>query len=304
MIDLSVVFKVPEWLAAGLESGELERVGGVIRDKVTKKVVAWLKEGDTISTEPPSEVLNGQLSQLMMQGQVLMGLQMANLAVSTIGFAMIYRKLQGIERKLEGIQSGVEQLQDGQKWQDRKAFISHLAPVMSATGALSSLRSYKSADFAQNKLMHAERQFDTAEYYFKRVTLELMSERKHYARNIEFAMNYRSWIIAAQGKVQSLYQLGESVAAVDAAVRLQSEHADFGKELASLLAAPLHRFAPGNYEGGDALTLFSQQAVQTHQILKGNALQLVFMNDNDVQVQQELISTEIDQSGLLIYIPR
>lgn len=304
MVDLSVVFKVPEWLAAGLGSGELERVGGIIRDSVTKKVVAWLREGDTISTEPPSEVLNGQLSQLMMQGQVVMGLQIANLAVSAVGFAIIYRKLQGIERKLEGIESGIEKIQETQKWHDRKAFISHLAPVMSATNALSSLHLYKSSDRVLDKLVNAERQFGTAEHYFKQVTRELMSDRKHYSQNIEFAMNYRSWIIAAQGKVQSLHQLGETVAAVDAAVRLRSEHADFGKELANLLAAPLQRFVPGNYEGGDALARFGQQAAQTHQILKGNTLQLEFMRDNNIEASQEVAPIGLDQSGLLIYVPR
>lgn len=303
MIDLNVVFKVPQWLATGLESGQYERVGGVIRDNVTKKVVAWLKEGDMISTEAPSDLLNGQLSQLMMQGQVVMGLQVANLAVSAIGFAIIYRKLQGIERKLESIQSGIDKIQENQGWQDRKAFISHLAPVMSATGTLSSLRLYKSSDRALGSLEHAERQFGTAQHYFKQVTRELMSDRKHYAQHVEFAMNYRAWIIAAQGEVQSLYQLGESVAAVDAAVRLRSDHADFGKELTSLLNVPLQRLAPGNHQGGDALALFGPQTAQTHQILKGNELQLEFMQQNDIQPQHMSVSTEVDQSGLLIYIP-
>lgn len=304
MIDLSVVFKVPEWLAAGLESGQLERVGGVIRDAVTKKVVAWLREGDTISTEPPSEVLNGQLSQLMMQGQVVMGLQVANLAVSAVGFAIIYRKLQGIERRLDGIGSGIERIQENQTWQGKKDFISHLAPVMSATQALSSLHLYQSHKFSERKLENAERQFENAAYYFKQVTHELMSSREHYARSVEFAMNYRSWIVAAQGKVQSLYQLGETVAAVDAAVRLRSEHSDFGKELTDLLGKPLQRFIPGNYEGGNTLPLFAQQTAQTHQILKGNALQLEFMKDNGIKPSQETVSADIEQRGLLIYLPR
>lgn len=45
MAGLSVVFQVPAHLEAGLYSGALERVGGVVRDRATKQVVAWLREG-------------------------------------------------------------------------------------------------------------------------------------------------------------------------------------------------------------------------------------------------------------------
>ena len=39
---LLVTFILPEEIKRGLESGELERKGGVIRDKTTKAVKLWL----------------------------------------------------------------------------------------------------------------------------------------------------------------------------------------------------------------------------------------------------------------------
>lgn len=44
MPNLEVVFHVPNIILRGLASGQLERVGGVIRDVATKQVVTWLRD--------------------------------------------------------------------------------------------------------------------------------------------------------------------------------------------------------------------------------------------------------------------
>jgi hypothetical protein len=304
MIDLSVVFKVPEWLAIGLESGELERVGGVIRDKVTKKVIAWLREGDSVSTEPPSEVLNGQLSKLMMQGQMLMGLQVANLVVSAVGFAMIYRKLQGIERQLNVIGNAVNDVKAKQEWLEEKQWLAHFAPVNAAMGTLAELGHYDSPEIIRHKLLTAENHFSIGQSYFHGVVRKITADKKEYLQALELSMSYRSWLASGQGRVQALSELGEQKAALDVAQKLTTEHAEFGKTLTAILSDPLRRFVSGTYDQEASANLIglADQAAQVHQVLKGNVLQLDFMNENKLLPSDLPSANELDQRGMLIYL--
>lgn len=49
---IEVLLKVSPHIAMGLASGQLERIGGVIRDSSSKQVVAWLREGGQIQNNP------------------------------------------------------------------------------------------------------------------------------------------------------------------------------------------------------------------------------------------------------------
>ncbi len=65
-MKLDVIFDVPPQVAEGLANGSLERVGGVVRNSSSKKVVMWLQEGGsevskTIS-KPPLAAGEGALS--------------------------------------------------------------------------------------------------------------------------------------------------------------------------------------------------------------------------------------------------
>jgi len=89
MKAIDVTFDIPPNLAMGLVSGKLERVGGVVRDSTTKQVKAWLREtGKPIA----SEVLS--LSSVAATASVL------NLAVSTMGFAVVMIRLGAVEQQL------------------------------------------------------------------------------------------------------------------------------------------------------------------------------------------------------------
>ena len=63
MPQFEVVLEVPLQIAQGLASGQLERVGGVIRDASSKQVVAWLREGGQAADN--SQVANDLLSKLV-----------------------------------------------------------------------------------------------------------------------------------------------------------------------------------------------------------------------------------------------
>ena len=44
MGTVNATFQVPEYIAQGISNGAYERVGGVVRQKGSKKVVAWLRD--------------------------------------------------------------------------------------------------------------------------------------------------------------------------------------------------------------------------------------------------------------------
>lgn len=89
MKAIDVTFDIPSELAIGLASGNLERRGGVVRDSATKQVKAWLREtGRPIASEIPV------LSSVAATASVL------NLAVSTMGFAVVMNRLGVVEQQL------------------------------------------------------------------------------------------------------------------------------------------------------------------------------------------------------------
>ena len=63
-----VLLHVPIWVAKGLASGQFERIGGVIREVASKKIVAWLREGGRIESNPdPKTALARFLFQKLLQ---------------------------------------------------------------------------------------------------------------------------------------------------------------------------------------------------------------------------------------------
>lgn len=103
METLTTTFLLPNWIAQGLANGNYERVGGVIRDQVTKQVVAWLREGGSLPSQGlplPADPVTGALNLLV---------SAVNTGVSIKGFADVKQQLGGIEQSLKQVQ-GVLQI--------------------------------------------------------------------------------------------------------------------------------------------------------------------------------------------------
>lgn len=100
MSSVTATFIIPEWIKAGLESGIYERVGGVIRESGTKRVVTWLREGGITPPTPPM----GLLLNIAASASVL------NLGVSTMSFAVVIKRLQDLEKRLKATQELLSKL--------------------------------------------------------------------------------------------------------------------------------------------------------------------------------------------------
>lgn len=120
----NIPFEVPQAFAAGISNGTLTRIGTLIKDSGTGKIVAHVQEtglgqqllgqfvGSPFSplrlVDTASSVYsNVQLSQLrkMVEGlQMLqyanLGVAMAGIGVSVVGFAIVNKRLKGIEQSI------------------------------------------------------------------------------------------------------------------------------------------------------------------------------------------------------------
>ncbi|MEA5568836.1 hypothetical protein [Anabaena sp. UHCC 0399] len=101
-LPITVSFMLPAWIAKGLADGTFERVGGVIREVGSKRVITWLRDfspsasqGMSLALNPVNGVLN-----LIVSG--------ANAAISAKGFADVNQRLGGIENQLNNIQQTLQ----------------------------------------------------------------------------------------------------------------------------------------------------------------------------------------------------
>lgn len=93
---VEATFNIPPYIAQGLANGTYERVGGVIRETASKKVVTWLRELHDTSDLALSNALS--LASVSATSSIL------NLAISTMGFVIVLKRLGVIEQQLEQAQ--------------------------------------------------------------------------------------------------------------------------------------------------------------------------------------------------------
>jgi len=97
---IDVTLGVPARFEQGLQSGVYERVGGVIRHTDSKQIAGWLREISKSTESVTSEILS--LSSVAAVSSTL------NLAISTMGFAVVLYRLNGIEKQLNIAQEALE----------------------------------------------------------------------------------------------------------------------------------------------------------------------------------------------------
>jgi hypothetical protein len=129
MSGLNVVFQVPAHLEAGLYAGVLERVGGVIRDRASKQVVAWLREG--VQTANPSlnpihlvmqmaqagvtlwdghktrQAIDVVGQQVMTLTQLTAAGQVVNLAMASLSLTQMLKKLTQLSQQISQLEATI-----------------------------------------------------------------------------------------------------------------------------------------------------------------------------------------------------
>ena len=94
----SVAWAVPSSIQRGLEVGSFERLGGLVREAVSGRVVAFLREAIDLKTIPGDVLAGGT------------GLGVLNLSIATMGFAVVLKRMSHIQHRLQQTHDLLEKL--------------------------------------------------------------------------------------------------------------------------------------------------------------------------------------------------
>jgi hypothetical protein len=146
MSTFNVTATAPAGLAEGLASGVLERVGGLVREVGSERIVAFVRELGGL------EDLAASVAGLLGGGA---GLGVLNLGVATMGFAVMHRRVGALESRLHETQAALQEI-------DRKldlGFYANLGAALELADGAFAMRDAKNRDAhateAINRLMAA-----------------------------------------------------------------------------------------------------------------------------------------------------
>ena len=165
MDTLTATFQVPDWIQDGLENGEYERVGGVIRETDTGQITAWLRESDPshpISVQNISKTLS-----LLRTGDAV---GMLNLAISATGFTMLLNKVRHLEIAIAGQNNAIAQI-------DRKLDLSFYGNFVAAIQQANTAFITRNPETQRIAAMLAINRFLEAQHFFQN-TLEVALRAK------------------------------------------------------------------------------------------------------------------------------
>jgi hypothetical protein len=155
MNTVDATFYVPEHIAQGLSNGTYERVGGVVREIGSKQVVAWLREIYEKSDPVLSNIL--ELSSVSAVSSTL------NLAVSTMGFIIVLKRLGIIEQQLEQAQEVLRTI-------DYKIDLSFYANFRAALDLAFNAFTMTNSETRKMSAMQAINRFLEAEHHYTKLT--------------------------------------------------------------------------------------------------------------------------------------
>jgi len=158
---IEVTFALSDEIANGLASGRYERVGGVIRETGTKRIVAWLREVLEQTGDGPEKPPRLSPSSIGSAASVL------NLAVSSMGFAIVMKRLGAIEQELQRAHEVLRLV-------DHKIDLSFYANFRAALDLATNAFTMSNLENRKMSAMQAINRFLEAEQHYKHlVDLEL-----------------------------------------------------------------------------------------------------------------------------------
>ena len=189
-LPIQVTFALPSLVVKGLQDGTLERVGGVIRDVTSKKIVTWLRDSNSldpsvisVASEGFSDVnkrLDGVENQIDSIGQTLQVSQsilqvstaasILNLGVSVMGFAVIAQRLNEIENQLKQAQ---ELLNKINRKIDMSFYVNFRAGIELAINAFT----MNKIENRRSSALQAINRFLEAEHIYKDYTVNELSQK-------------------------------------------------------------------------------------------------------------------------------
>lgn len=151
MKSLNVSTEIPKQITKGLESGIYERIGGAIREVDSLQIIAWLREASNLSEPVISKVLS--LSSTTSNASAL------NLALTTMEFAVVMKRLDAIEKQLYQLQKVLDAI-------DYKIDLSFYANFRAALDLAVNAFTMTNAETRRVSSMQAINRFLEAEHHY------------------------------------------------------------------------------------------------------------------------------------------
>lgn len=238
---LDVTFEVPDWIREGLNTGSLFREGGVVR-KDTGEIAMFLRESSGLSQKlakgnlPSSPLLSSQISSLRSLSTAALGMQVLNLGVSAIGFAVVISKLNKIQADLQAIHEKLDWVLEEVQWISQKQDLEMVGKMKAAleiaNGAvLSSFPERRRQDIADA----SRRLLESAEVS-KRFLDDLIKTKKYLSKPELLGLYYRTWTCSRIAHVQCELLLNENNLAAHSIQRMRQEN----EEIRGAYLHPLH----------------------------------------------------------------
>lgn len=149
MPSIEVLLEIPPAIAQGLANGTFERVGGVIREVGNKQVVAWLREGGKIASNPniltgglgsvATSLLNTAVSAhshhlimqaLARQGMLIGTMGILNIAISGYTLYILNRRINHLGKQIKKIAAEF----DRDRWNKLASALESMRDVAEAAG--------------------------------------------------------------------------------------------------------------------------------------------------------------------------
>jgi tetratricopeptide (TPR) repeat protein len=183
-LPIQVTYALASWVVKGLQDGTLERVGGVIQEVISKKIVTLLRDSfsDVLrdSFSDVNQRLDGVENQIDSLGQTLQGSQsilqvstaasILNLGVSVMGFAVIAQRLNEIENQLKQAQELLNKI-------NRKIDMSFYANFRAGVELAINAFTMTKIENRRSSALQAINRFLEAEHIYKDYTVNELSQK-------------------------------------------------------------------------------------------------------------------------------
>lgn len=261
---MSIPFDIPAQYLVGLSDGSLARFGALLKDSGSGQIVAHLQEtgvatnllsGCTNLPLLPAQAVyaavaidnNLKLRQLTSLVQTLQSLQYATMAialvgigVSVAGFALMNKRLKGIEGEVSTLRAAVEKQFKELHWRELRARF-----ALASTGLELAENAYRFRQPAPELRSAAERLAESSGFFKAEAQFALKQERV----NLELVQSFTyAMLLCDTTRVDCLVEANEMDAAVSVAERIGSDWVVLCDELDAVTLA--RRVSAADESGG------------------------------------------------------
>ena len=240
---VDVTLKLPDWIKRGLADGTFTREGGVVRNG-NGEIVTFLRESGGLSQEiakgnlPSSPLLSSQISSLRSLSTAALGMQVLNLGVSAIGFAVVISKLNKIQTGLQEIHKKLDGVLAEVQWISRKQDLEMVGKMKAALEIASTAVLASSMDLRRQGLTDARHRLIESANLSRLFLDDLITTKKYLSRPDLFDLSYRTWACSRIALVQCELFLDENNMAVQSVQRMHKEN----EEICKAYLYPLQHF--------------------------------------------------------------